>query len=171
MSDARAERRFAITEGIADLATLTKMAGRWAKEREYRLVRYPGVSYSEAGLHFEGQSGYFPPQSIIGITVGTDMPAEHAQMVVEYANQHKPRLPVVGASVLNPDDNVPDVAELGCEESACRHSRSDVTRTDYLRSGGCHGHLGSPDWTDVRFGISDLPVAERAAKYTDRAFD
>jgi hypothetical protein len=79
---------------IADLATLTKMAAAWAKEREYRLVRYPGVSYSEAGLNFKEHYGYFPSQSITGITVGTEMPDEHVRMVEEYANQHKPRLPV-----------------------------------------------------------------------------
>jgi hypothetical protein len=79
---------------IADLATLTKTTARWDKEQEYRLIRYPGVDFSEAGLRFDGQHGHFPADSIMGITIGTDMPADHARIVFEYANQHKPPLQV-----------------------------------------------------------------------------
>jgi hypothetical protein len=79
---------------IADVATLTKTAARWSKEQEYRLIRYPGVDYSEAGLRFDGQHAFFPAGSITGITIGTDMPADHVQTICEYASQHSPPLPV-----------------------------------------------------------------------------
>ena len=79
---------------IAELATLTKTAGRWAHEREYRLIRYPDVDYSETGLCFDGQHAHFPASAITGITVGTDMAAEDVRVVLGYADNHQPPLPV-----------------------------------------------------------------------------
>ena len=81
-------------QDVADRATLIKTAARWAKEVEYRLIRYPGLDYSEAGLRFDGDYGHFPPEAITGITVGTDMPEEDQAVIVAYANQHSPRLRV-----------------------------------------------------------------------------
>jgi hypothetical protein len=79
---------------VADRATLIKTRARWDREVEYRLVRYPGLDYSEAGLRFDGDYGYFPADAITGITVGTDMPEEDRTVVAAYARQHSPGLRV-----------------------------------------------------------------------------
>ena len=78
---------------VADISTLTKMR-RWQQEREYRLIRYPDVDFSDAYLRFDGQHAYFPPWAISGITVGMSMPVDHVHEVLRLAETHDPPLPV-----------------------------------------------------------------------------
>ncbi len=78
---------------IADRATLIKTR-RWAREEEYRLIRYPGVDYSEAGLRFDGQYGHFRPDAICGITVGLEMADSDVALILDLASRHQPPLRV-----------------------------------------------------------------------------
>src|SRR6266851_3732686 len=78
---------------VADVSTLTKLR-RWQLEREYRLIRYPDVDFSDAHLRFEGQHAHFPSWAISGITVGLSMPVDHVREVLKLADAHDPPLPV-----------------------------------------------------------------------------
>lgn len=79
---------------VADRALLTKTASRWGRECEYRLLLFPEAVYDEAGMHIEGHYGYFSPEAIVGITVGTDMPRSDVEFIVSVARQFNPPLPV-----------------------------------------------------------------------------
>ncbi|HYM44241.1 MAG TPA: hypothetical protein VET46_15895 [Steroidobacteraceae bacterium] len=79
---------------VADRALLTKSATRWEKECEYRLLRYPENVYEAAGLRVEGRYGYFRPDAVTGITVGTDMPPSDVEVIKSFAGAFDPPLPL-----------------------------------------------------------------------------
>lgn len=79
---------------VADLALLTKTAARWGKEREYRLLRFPETVYEDVGMRLEGRYGYFRPDTVVGITVGTDMPESDIEIIKGYVRQFDPPLPL-----------------------------------------------------------------------------
>jgi hypothetical protein len=78
---------------VADRATLTKTAN-WAVEQEYRLIRYPGFDYAEAGLRFDGRYASFPLAAICGITVGVEMAEADIAEIQQIAAAQRPPLPV-----------------------------------------------------------------------------
>jgi hypothetical protein len=79
---------------VADRVLLTKTASRWEKECEYRLLLFPDAVYDDTGMRIEGRYGYFPPEAIVGITVGTDMPPSDVELIASVARQFDPPLPV-----------------------------------------------------------------------------
>ncbi len=78
---------------VADRCTLTKTL-RWQQEREYRLVRYPDVDFSDAHLRFDGQHAHFLTWAISGITVGPNMPVDDVRDLLKFADAHDPPLPI-----------------------------------------------------------------------------
>jgi hypothetical protein len=101
---------------VADHALLTKTASRWEKECEYRLLLFPEAVYDDAGMRIEGRYGYFSPEAIVGITVGTDMPPSDVEFIVSVAHLFDPPLPVSRPRSIAPPNDGPLVgagAKLG----------------------------------------------------------
>jgi len=84
---------------VADRALLTKTAARWEKECEYRLLLFPEAVYDDTGMRLGGRYGYFPPEAIVGITVGTDMPPFDVEFIASVARQLDPPLLVSPSQV------------------------------------------------------------------------
>jgi hypothetical protein len=78
---------------IAVIATLTKTL-KWKHEEEYRMVRYPGVSFREVKLYFDGQYAHFPAESLTGFTVGLRMREAEIRDIRQMAARHDPPLNV-----------------------------------------------------------------------------
>jgi hypothetical protein len=64
----------------------------WAHEEEFRLIKYPDVDLSGAGVNFDGQVCQFDPNLLSGISVGE---------VKCLAKEHSPSLPVWQANLRN----------------------------------------------------------------------
>jgi hypothetical protein len=66
----------------------------WEYEEEYRIIRYPDMTYYDLGLNFDGQLATYQAHLLTGITVGARMPDADIQAVLEMAARHRPALPV-----------------------------------------------------------------------------
>lgn len=102
---------------VADRALLTKTAERWEKECEYRLLLFPEVVYDDTAMRIDGRYGYFPPEAIAGITVGTNMPPSDVEFIASVARQFDPPLPVSRPRLIAPPHDCPSPLEPAADES------------------------------------------------------
>jgi hypothetical protein len=58
------------------------------------LLLFPEAVYEDAGMRIEGRYGYFRPDAIVGITVGTEMSQPDVEIITGYAGVFNPPLPL-----------------------------------------------------------------------------